>query len=58
MEYDLMTLDELEREQSNIHEQFERAKSECYDKWVESTRLSEEYMKIEEIIKKRKAKKA
>ena len=58
MDYELMTMEELEREQVRIHEQFEKAKSECYDKWVESVRLSEEYMKIEEIINKRKGKNA
>lgn len=53
MNYSLMTLEELEKEQEKIHEKFEAAKEVCYNKWIEIKNLSEQFKAIEEEIKKR-----
>lgn len=49
-----MTVEEMEAKQEQLHNEFESAKSECYSKYMEMRRLSEEYNKIEEEIKKLK----
>lgn len=49
-----MTLSEMEKRQEELHEQFEKAKSACYEKYTEMLKLSEEYNRIEDEIKKLK----
>lgn len=50
----MQTLEEMEKAQEKLHEQFERIKSECYERYITMVKLSEEYNKIEEEIKKLK----
>lgn len=49
-----MTLQELEKRQEELHEEFEKKKSECYQRYMEMVKLSEEYNEIDEEIKKLK----
>lgn len=49
-----MTIEEMEEKQERLHEEFEAAKNECYSKYMEMQRLSAEYNRIEEEIKKLK----
>ena len=54
MEIELMTIEELEKQQEKLHEDFEKKKIVCYDSYNEMWKLSEKYMKIENELNKRK----
>lgn len=45
---------ELENELKILDESFESVKNEMYSKYIALTKISEEYNKIEEILKQRK----
>ena len=49
-----MTIDELEKEQVALHEQYELKKGECYESYMTMLHLSEQYQKIEQELNKRK----
>ena len=55
---ELMTIEELESTQVELHDKFEKKKEECYNNYVEMLKLSEEYGKIEIELNKRKGIKA
>lgn len=44
----------MEKRQEKLHEEFEKKKSECYQRYMEMVKLSEEYNEIDEEIKKLK----
>lgn len=48
------TVEELEREQERLHEEFERCKSESYDLYILMGKLSDEYLKIDNKLEKLK----
>ena len=54
MDIELMTIDELEKEQVALHEQYELKKGECYESYMTMLHLSEQYQKIEQELNKRK----
>lgn len=54
MDIELMTIDELEKEQVSLHEQYEQKKGECYESYMTMLSLSEQYQKIEQELNKRK----
>lgn len=51
-----MTLQEMEKKQEELHEEFEKKKSECYQRYMEMVKLSEEYNNLDDEIKKLKGK--
>lgn len=51
---ELMTIEELENMQVKLHNEFEKKKEECYNRYTEMLELSEEYEKIEIELNKRK----
>lgn len=48
------TTQELEEELGKLYEQFEIVKGECFEKYLEMSRLQTEYGKVDAEIKKRK----
>ena len=52
----MMTLEEMEKRQEVLHEEFEKTKRICYEHYIKMGQLSEEYNKLDEEIKKLKNK--
>ena len=57
LDVSIATNAELEQEQERLHGEFEKLKSECYEKYLQMMKVSTDYKTIEGELSKRNFKK-